>query len=180
MRNFSLVALALLLGTLSAFSPDALASRAPFTKETTNRFNGLEQEERLLKVPYTFTAALAISGATLSLGEAIPADSIITDVFSYVDTDVVSASANTISIGCATDTDLATANDFSDDAVNAVVGGAVVIQTKTSYVYTSAGCTPFLKVGTGTTGITAGRMMFFIKFIGVEQILSNRLHEFYP
>ena len=144
----------------------AHAGRALNYKEINTKFATAENEERLLKLGYTFSALA--SGETAALTDSVPADSLITDVSVYVNTAIVSASDNTVSLGCATASDLDAAFDFTDTTANSVVEGTPRVDDPSTWVYTSGGCTPTLTVGAGTTGVVSGRSIYLIRYIMPE------------
>lgn len=127
----------------------------------------VEGDERLLKLAYDFTESPVDADEHVSLGVVIPDDYLVTHSYVYVDTDVVSANANTVGLSCENTSDLLAPNDFSDDAEHALVDGAVWANP-TTWVRTAGGCTPTMQIGTGASGITAGRLIFNLKLHKVE------------
>ena len=107
-------------------------------------------------------------GGTLTLGGSLPAKAYVTSVSIVVETDVISLSNNTLSLGCEGVDDLDAADDFSTESVNAVLPGTPRVGTESTWVYSATGCVPTLTVGTGGTGITAGRVIYLIKYLQAE------------
>jgi hypothetical protein len=154
---------ALVLPLLFVF--EAQASRIPFNRETLERFKNVENQERLLKIPFSFTDSPLSAAQVVDLGFTVPSDYLITSFYTYVDTDVVSANSNTVAVGCETSTDLQSANNFADDSEHAVVAGAV---TGPANAIRTDGCDLQMTIGAGASGITAGRLIFNIKLQKIE------------
>lgn len=148
---------------------------SPFRPAEHARFMKLENHESMAKIAHDFSEDAVVSGETLALTGTIPADSIITQVSVVVMDSLTSASDNTVALGCESTADLDAANDLTDDADNSVEPGTPRVNDEDTWVYTSDGCVPTLSIGVGTTGITAGRLMYFIKYIQREfvNIYSN-------
>lgn len=166
---FALLAICTFSNSFAQMGPNERRPQ-PFNKPTDLRFKGLENERRVLKLPYTFTSTNAASGASNALGAAIPAGSYILKSYVIVDTDVVSGSSNTVSYGCASAVDLAAANNYADDSVNTIVAGAITTESGT--VYTASGCTPTIYIGGGATGVTSGSLVLVTEFMKASNLLG--------
>lgn len=107
------------------------------------------------------------SGSVISLGSKIPSGSIVTFGFIKAVTDITSADSNTVSIGCDTSSDLASAvalgGASSGDKLAVVADG-----TLANAVIVDQACTLQLTVGSGTSGITAGRANAVFFFFPTE------------
>jgi hypothetical protein len=163
------VALFILLAVLGLVITNSGRATLPYNVEEENRFSELENEKRLLKLPYSFSDTNASASDTITLGESIPADSIITDVAVYVDAVIVSASDNTLSLGCETASDLFSARDFTDLSANDTTTDSAAVTGYSSAVYSSDGCDPTWTVGSGYSGITSGRPIAIIEYLQPEE-----------
>lgn len=122
----------------------------------------------MVRLDFDARTATKAAAAVVYAKEAIPADSLVTDVKAYIDDVIVSANDNTVAVGCESATDLVGATDMTDFATNFVVQGTPTGAT-TNIVY-SNGCTPYITVGAGASGITGGRAIIFIKYIPIESL----------
>ena len=149
-------------------------AQSPFRRAEHDRFSKVENEERLLKLAVDFSETNVVSGGTLALAGSIPADSIVTSVSVTVTDTLTSASDNTVALGCGSADDLDAAVDLTAVSDNAFSKGVPRPNDEDTWVYTANTCTPTLTIGSGATGITAGRILYYIKYIQREIV---RLYE---
>jgi len=99
------------------------------------------------------------SGSTISSSNdvTIPSGTMVLHTTILVQGQIVSASDNTISVGCESETDLKAATDFTDSASNSIIAGEQTADSSATYVET--GCKPKAYVGSGTTGVTDGDLL---------------------
>ena len=129
-----------------------------FAQRGVNPYLGEELGDtvRVKRFTHKFESTAA-SGATITLlGGRIDDGTYIVRTSLHVEDTVVSVSDNTISAGCVADGDLFTAADLTDTAENTLTAGAVT--GFSNEIYVSANCAPYLKIGSGTTGVTAGEI----------------------
>lgn len=111
------------------------------------------------------TSTLAAAATVAFTAQPIPANSIIQNVFYEVETQVVSADSNTIAFACGSTT-LDTAADLSGVAANAIAAGDIVTQTIGGHKNVGAtACTPTITIGAGASGVTAGRVRWFVEYV---------------
>lgn len=137
---------------------------SPYAPHVDSRFQDLEQGAlRVLKFPYSFTVTPGVSGQVYNLSSAIPPQALITKSYVYTNTALTSASANTVTVKCAS-SDLVAATVPVSFTQYAIINGAITAVT--SAVHTGAnGCLPTIAVGTGTTGITAGKLTVILEYL---------------
>ena len=113
-----------------------------------------QEETRCGLIHFTVTQA---SGNTINTEMRIPSNSIVKHTTIFVQDTIVSASDNTIAIGCESTNDLKVATDFTNSATGTIVAGAQTADSNATYVET--GCKVKAKVGAGLTGITNGDLV---------------------
>ena len=110
------------------------------------------------------TATLA-AGATVTFPAfTIPANAVIKNSWYEVQTQLVSANTNTLALACGS-----AAIDAAVD-LSAVAGGTIAAAdiTATAASYKNVGgvaCVPTFTVGAGASGITAGRIRYFVEYV---------------
>lgn len=111
------------------------------------------------------TSTLAAAATVAFSDQPIPANSIISNVFYEVETQVVSADDNTIAFACGSTT-LDTAADLTDVVDGTIAAGDIVIQTIGGHKNVgAAACTPTITIGAGASGVTAGRVRWFVEYV---------------
>jgi len=128
----------------------------PFLPHEESRFKELERI-KVRRDVLNISSTLA-SGATVIVG-SLPTSAVVKQVVVVVETPFTSASGNTLKLGCLSTSDLLAATDFADDNANTLVAG-VPVDTAASMVYVTSGCNMTATVGSGATGISAGKLIF--------------------
>lgn len=126
---------------------------------------------RVAKATYNAATMGGASEATVSLGVTLPAKSIIKKAYYQIATPgLVSASNNTLAFYCGT-TALTTATDHTGSYTFGNYKGGQVITAGTwdaglaaNMTYEPSACLLKAVVGTGTTGITAGKVILFVEY----------------
>lgn len=102
----------------------------------------------------------------MNLGKSLPARAIVTrNYFSIGDTAVTAASDNTLALGCGATDNLKSATDFTDAAAHSLVDGAATGASSAMVVIGSSACDVTYTVGSGASGITAGKITAFIEYV---------------
>ena len=110
------------------------------------------------------TATLAAAATVTFPTKAIPANAIIKNSWYEVQTQVVSANDNTLALACASVT-IDTASDLTDVVANTIAAADI---TATAATYKNVGaspCVPTITVGAGASGVTAGRVRWFVEYV---------------
>lgn len=108
------------------------------------------------------------SGEELTgVGPDLPENAIVTNVYYHISTAFTGASDNEINMGCIASGDIMDNVRLHGDAQYTVASaGVIVADNPSSYVKTtSAGCSPFFSIGSGTTGYTAGQAQVMVEFV---------------
>lgn len=144
----------------------SLLAAVPYNVEEEARFSALEIKQYKRDV-WDITSTLA-SGDTVTFS-TLPEHAVVTQNYFLVEDAVVSASDNTIALGCDTSSDLLTARDFTNDSANDLITGTASGSTaQMVHISTSGGCTITATVGSGVSGITDGKVIIFTEFVKGE------------
>ena len=137
-------------------------SAAPFQPHVEKRFKLVETERQVRSV-LSINANLA-SGDTAVIG-SLPVNAVLLGSKLYIQTQLVSASDNTISIGCESATDLLPATDLTVQASGVLLIPLNVTSASGSSSVIEDGCSITVTVGAGTTGIDSGKFIFYVNYI---------------
>lgn len=151
----------LLTMVLCALTANVFAAKSPFGPKLQKELKSLGKEKvarALLSVNSTLDA-----GDTVGTNVVIPAGAVISDAFVYVDTQVVSGSDNTINFYCG-GIDLLEDIDMTNSADDALVQGAQTAGTIASYDYQASNCNITASIGSGDSGVTAGKLYLFVRY----------------
>jgi len=174
-----------LFATLVMFSLAVFATQAPFHKDVDDRFKTLENTTgvtfpqtdpketagysymRTIKVQYDAAVDGGTADTSYALGVTVPDDSIIIESNFRVTGTVVSSSDNTIAFTCESSGDIIAAIDMTDYATSSYRHGAITA-TPASSALLSDGCEIRAEIGSGTTGVTAGKIDLFLKVLSSD------------
>ena len=172
----------LLIAFLFAISFAALATTAPFHPYDEERFETLEDVtgvtypqtgpketvgysyQRIIKAVYDAAVNGGSENTDYALGVTIPANHIVTEASYRPTVTIVSGSDNTVALKCDSANDLISAvdmTDFATDGASAYRYGALTPSSTASVI--TDGCELTITVGSGSTGITAGKLDIFLK-----------------
>jgi hypothetical protein len=172
----------ILFAVLLIFSFYLQATPSPFHKHENDRFSTLEDVtgvtfpqtdpketagysyQRIVKATYDASVDGGSENTDYALGITIPSGHIITEVSYRPTLTIVSASNNTIALKCEAANDLITAVDMTAFATTGASNYRYgqLTPSGTASVLTD-GCELTLRVGSGSTGITAGKLDIFLK-----------------
>jgi hypothetical protein len=159
------------LVSLNAFAVDIGGSFYEGIVNNMNDIDSLEADVTALQnvkknvAVFLFDATVAKpAGAYTFASQKIPANSIISNVFYEVETQLVAADSNTAAFACG-GTTLDTAANLTGVAANTIAAGDIVIQTVAGHKNVGAECTPTVTVGAGASGITAGKIRWFVEYV---------------
>jgi hypothetical protein len=160
------------LVSLNAFAVDIGGSFYEGIVNNMNDIDSLEADVATLEglksnfvvLDLNVTATLAAAATVTFPTKAIPANAIIKNSWYEVQTQIVSANTNTLKLECASVV-VDAAVDLSSVAANTIAAADI---TATAATYKNVGastCTPTFTVGAGASGITAGRIRYFVEYV---------------
>ena len=146
-----------------------MATRTPYTRDANARFTTIETDvtvlesgELSLKLPINFAVTNVASGQSQALTGTVPAGALITSVSVFVDETV--SGTTTLAFSCESSGDLDAAIDLSGVSQYGVSPGVPRPNDETTWVYTSALCTPYVEAGSGTDHVL-GRLVYLLGYI---------------
>jgi hypothetical protein len=110
------------------------------------------------------TVPLAPSSTVTFPLQKIPANSIVSNVFYEVQTQLVSTNSATVAFTCGSTT-LDTAAALEGVAANTIAAGDIVIQTIGGHKNVGAECTPTITIGAQALGVASGRIRWFVEYV---------------
>lgn len=109
------------------------------------------------------TATLAAAATVTYPLQKLPANAVVVNSFYEVQTQVVSANDNTVAFACGSTT-IDTAADLTDVVAN-TIAAADITATASTYKNVGAECTPTFTIGAGASGVTAGRVRWYVAYV---------------